>query len=75
MSVLVCGRCNRNLSVVDSETLDGQAALLFFLIGAARESENMMFGGRKVTDALEGARIALGITPEQMQLLMEPADG
>ena len=33
MSVLVCGRCNRNLSVVDSETLDGQAALLFFLIG------------------------------------------
>lgn len=47
--------------------LDSKAALLFFLIFTARGNENMMFGGRKVTDVLEDARIAPGYTPEQLQ--------
>ncbi len=65
---MVCARCNRTLDVLDQETVETKAALMFFLVGAV--TENAMFNGRTASEALTGARIALGWTEEQLAALM-----
>lgn len=54
----------RDLDVLQEQSVEHKAALIFFLIGAVQE--NLMLNGRSARSALEAARIALGWTPDQL---------